>query len=123
MNTDLRTIAQNEFEKDSFKLMNNSVSEKTMEKIRNHVDARLRTSDKSAEKLVSKPNFERLTIFNEDLIAVHMKKMELVFNKLVNLGMSILDISKALMCDFPLQLHDSEIRRELSTSDDGYRFT
>ena len=37
--------------------------------------------------------------------------------------MSILDISKALMCDFPLQLHDSEIRRELSTSDDGYRFT
>jgi len=45
-----------------------------MENIRNRVDVRLRTSEKSAEKLVSKPNFERLTIFSEDLVAVHMKK-------------------------------------------------
>jgi len=71
-----------------------------MENIRNRVDVRLRTSEKSAEKLVPKPNYERTTIFSEDLIAVHMKKMELVFNKPVYLGMSILDISKTLMYDF-----------------------
>jgi len=71
-----------------------------MENVRNRVDIRLRTDDKSAEKLVSKPNYERTTIFTEDLVAVHMKKTELVFNKPVYLGMSILDISKTLMYDF-----------------------
>jgi len=64
------------------------------------MDIRLRTDDKSAEKLVSKPNYERTTIFSEDLIAVHMKNTELVFNKPDYLGMSILDISKTLMYDF-----------------------
>jgi len=80
--------------------MNNSVFGKTMENIRNRVDVRLRTSEKSAEKLVMKPNYERTTIFSEDLIAIHMKKTELVFNKPVYLGMLILDISKTLMFDF-----------------------
>ena len=65
-----------------------------MENIRNRAYIRLRTDDKSAEKLVSKPNYERTTIFTEDLVAVHMKKTELVFNK------PILDISKTLMYDF-----------------------
>ena len=71
-----------------------------MENIRNRVDVRLQTSEKSAEKLVRRPNYERTTIFSEKLIAVHMKKTELVFNKPVYLGMSILDISKTLMYDF-----------------------
>jgi len=100
LNTKLRTEASSEFEKDFFKLMNNSVFGKTMENIRNGVDIRLRTDEKSAEKLVSKPIYERTTIFSEDLVAVHMKKTELVFNKPVYLGMSILDISKTLMYDF-----------------------
>ena len=93
-------MATNDFEKDFFKLMNNSVFGKTMENIRNRVDVRLRTSEKSVEKLVLKPNFERLTIFNEDLVTVQMKKTALVYNKPVYLGMSILDISKILMYDF-----------------------
>jgi len=80
--------------------MNNSVFGKTMENIRNRVDIQPRTDDKSAEKLVSKPNYERTTIFSKDLVAVHMNKTDLVFNKPVYLGMSILDISKTLMYDF-----------------------
>jgi len=71
-----------------------------MENIRNRVDIRLETDGKSAEKLAAKPNYERITIFNEDLIAVHMKKTELVFNKPVYLGMSILDFSKTRMYNF-----------------------
>ena len=58
LNTKLRTEASSEFEKDFFKLMTNSVFGRTMENIRNRVDIRLRTDDKSAEKLVSKPNYE-----------------------------------------------------------------
>jgi len=54
----------------------------------------------SLKKCVAKPNFDHCTVFDEDLVAVHMKKMELVFNKSVYLGMSFLDISKTLMYDF-----------------------
>jgi len=100
LNTKLRIEASSEFEIDFFKLVDNSVFGKTMENIRNRVDIRLRTDDKSAEKLVAKPNYERTTIFSEDRVAVHMKKTELVYNKPVYLGMSILDISKTLMYDF-----------------------
>ena len=54
----------------------------------------------SAEKLSAKPNFEHLTIFDENLVAVHMKRTKLTFNKPVYCGMAILDLSKSLMYDF-----------------------
>ena len=53
-----------------------------------------------AVKLSSKPNFERLTIFDENLVAVHMKKTEVYFNKPIYVGQAILDLSKTLMFDF-----------------------
>ena len=52
------------------------------------------------QKLAAKPNYDRCAIFDENLIAVHMKKSKLYFNKPVYLGMSILDLSKSLMYDF-----------------------
>ena len=58
------------------------------------------SSDKIAQKLAAKPNYDHCTIFNENLIAVHMKKTKLYFNKQVYLGMSILDLSKSFMYDF-----------------------
>ena len=100
LNTDLRTAAKNEFEKDFFKLMNNSVFGKTMENIRNRVDIKLVNDKKRAEKLSSKPNFKHCNIFSKNLVAIHAKKTKLVFNKLVYLKMSILDLSKTLMHDF-----------------------
>ena len=100
LNTDLRTKAKNEFEKDFFKLMNNSVFGKTMENIRNRSVIKLVTDKIKAEKLTAKPNFKHCNIFNEDLIAIHMKKTSLTFDKPVYLGMCILDLSKTLMYDF-----------------------
>ena len=100
LNTDLRTKAKNEFEKDFFKLMNNSVFGKTMENIRNRSVIKLVTDKIKAEKLAAKPNFKHFNIFNEDLIAIHMKKTILTFDKPVYLGMCILDLSKTLMYDF-----------------------
>ena len=58
------------------------------------------SSDKKAQKLAAKPNYDHCTIFDENLIAVHMKKTKLYFNKPVYLGMSVLDLSKSLMYDF-----------------------
>ena len=66
LNTKLRTEATNEFEKDFFKRMNNSVFGKTMENIRNRVDVRLVNNRDRAIKSAAKPNFECCTIFDEN---------------------------------------------------------
>ena len=72
LNTNLRAKATNDFEKDFFKLMNNSVFGKTMENIRNRVDIRLVTRESQAKKLTCKPNYQHHTIFSKNLAAVHM---------------------------------------------------
>ena len=100
-NVNLRAQAKNNFEKDFFKLMNNSVFGKTMENIRNRVVVKLVNTKEKLKKLVAKPNFKGPPkIFNENLISVHMKKTSLTMNKPVYLGMCILDLSKVIMFDF-----------------------
>jgi len=74
MNTTLRTRAKNEFEKNLFKLMNNSVFGKTMENIDKRVDIQLLTNKEVALKLAARSNYNSLTFFDKNLIAVHMKK-------------------------------------------------
>ena len=100
MNTKLRTEAKNEFEKDFFKLMNNSVFGKTMENVRKHRDIKLVTTEKRRIKLVSEPNYHTTKQFSENLLAIEMKKAKVKMNKPLYLGMSILDISKTLMYEF-----------------------
>ena len=80
--------------------MNNSVFGKTMENIRNHVDIKLCSNEKKLEKLITKPNFEGRTIFAENLVAIHMKKTKIMFDKPIYIRMSILDISKNCTYDF-----------------------
>ena len=99
-NTNLRAKAKNNFEKDFFKLMNNSVFGKTMENIRNRVDVKLVNTKEKFKKLVAKPNFRSRKIFSENLVSVHMKKTSLTMNKPVYLGMCILELSKIIMFDF-----------------------
>ena len=100
MNTELRTKAKNNFEKDHYKLMNNSVFGKTMENIRNRENVKLVNNEEKARKLIAKPNYRSCKIFSENLISVHMKKTSLVMNKPVYLGACILDLSKTIMYDF-----------------------
>ena len=99
-NTNLRTKAKNNFEKDFFKLMNNSVFGKTMENIRNRVDVKLVNTKEKLRKLAAKPNFKGRKIFSENLVSVYMKKTSLTMNKPVYLGMCILELSKIIMFDF-----------------------
>ena len=99
-NTQKRTHAKNSFEKDFFKLMNNSVFGKTMENIRKRVDVRLVTSKEKLSKLASKPTYVSSKIFNENLVAVHKIKETLTLNRPAYVGMCILDLSKTLMYDF-----------------------
>ena len=76
MNTKLRKKAKNDFEKDFFKLMNNSVFGKTMENVRKHRDIKLVTTDEKGNKLVSEPNYQTTKPFSENLLAIEMKKKQ-----------------------------------------------
>ena len=100
MNTELRKLAKNDFEKDLFKLMNNSVFEKTMENIRKHRNIKLVPTDKKRSKLVSEPNYHTINLISEDLSIIEMKKTKVKMNKPIYLGLSILEISKILMYEF-----------------------
>ena len=99
-NTQKRAKAKNSFEKDFFKLMNNSVFGKTMENLRKRQDIKLVTDKEQLLKWSSKPSFINCKIFNEDLVAIHKTKTTLTLNRPAYVGMCILDLSKTLMYDF-----------------------
>ena len=96
----MRTKAKHDFEKDYYKLMNNSVFGKTMENIRKRCNVYLETDPEHFLRQTAKPTFISCKIFNENLVAVHMKRQRLFLNKPSYVGMCILDLSKVLMYDF-----------------------
>ena len=102
------SMQKNPFEKDFFKLMNNSVFGKCCENERKRVDVRLVTSEKKLLKLTSKPTYVSSKVFNENLVAVHKIKEALNLNRPAYVGMCILDLSKTLMYD----LHYNYIKRK-----------
>ena len=99
-NTRLRTSARNDFEKDFYKLMNNSVFGKTMENIRRHRNIKLVNNEKEYLRTVMKPNFKSGTLLGDDLMGCEMGKVKVVMNKPVYLGQAILDLSKLIMYEF-----------------------
>ena len=96
-NTKLRIQSKNEFQKNFYKLMNNSVYGKTMENIRKHKDIKLVTSNTRRKKLASEPNYHTCKHFSENLIAIEMRKTKIHMRKAVYIGQAVLDISKTLM--------------------------
>ena len=73
-NTEKRKDARNDFEKDFFKLMNNSVFGKTMENLHKRVNVKLINTEKQLKKLTASSLFDYFRIFNEDLAAINMRK-------------------------------------------------
>ena len=100
MNTDLNKKAKTDFEKYFFKLMNNAVFGKTTEHLRKHRDIKLVTTEKRKNYLVSEPNYHTTKFFTENLLAMEMRKTELLMNKPAYLALSILELSKTLMYEF-----------------------
>ena len=80
--------------------MNNGVFGKTMENVRKHRDIKLVTTKRRRNYLVSEPNYDTTKFFTEHLLAIDIKKPEILINTLVNLGLSILELSKILMYEF-----------------------
>ena len=68
--------------------------------LRNRRNINLVTSEQSMKKMATKTSFRKFTIFHQDLIAVEWLKVELVLNRPIYVGFSVLDLSKLLMYDF-----------------------
>ena len=107
-NTEKRKMAKNNFEKDFFKLMNNSVFGKTMENLRKRSNIKLITNQEHLNKLTRQPTYVSSKIFDENLVGVQKKKVRLVLDKPSYVGFSILELSKTLMYDF----HYNYIRKK-----------
>ena len=107
-NTEKRKMAKNSFEKDFFKLMNNSVFGKTMENLRKRSNIKLETDPDHLLKLTRQPMYVSSKIFDENLVGVQMKKERLTLDKPSYVGFSILELSKTLMYDF----HYNYIRKK-----------
>ena len=86
--------------KDFFKVMNNSVFGKTVENMRKHRDIKLVTTEKRRIYLLSEPNYHNTDFFTENLLAIEMRKTQVLMNKSVCLGLSMLDLSKTVMYEF-----------------------
>jgi hypothetical protein len=100
LNTNLRAKSKNDFEKNFFKLMNNSIFGKTCENVSKHIDVKLMSDSKKFIKMSSKPYFKDFRIFSNDLVACEMNKTTIKYNRPMIVGFCVLDISKTLMYDF-----------------------
>ena len=99
-NTRQCTAARNDFEKNFFKLMNNSMFGKTMENLRHRRNIDLVNNEKKLKKLAAQPTFKSFRIFHENLTAVERAQAELMLNRPIYVGFCVLDLSKTLMYDF-----------------------
>ena len=97
VNTDLRKEAKNIIEKDFFKLMNNAVFGKTIENVRKHRDIKLVTTETRKNYLVSQRNYHTTKFFHRKFIGNRNEKTEIIMNKPVYLGLSVLGLGKILM--------------------------
>jgi hypothetical protein len=98
-NTNLRPQAKNAFEKDFFKLCNNSVFGKTMQNVRAETCYEFFTNDDKLKKRVADPRFERCTVIG-NIAGVSRIKDDVMLNKPIFMGASIMDLSKLLMFRF-----------------------
>ena len=108
-NTALRAQATNQFEKDFFKLMNNSVFGKTMEDVRRRVDIKLMTDPAKFVKHASKVTYKRSVMFvnqeerEEYLVGLEAQRINVKLNKPIYTGFTVLELSKLHMYNFHYQ--------------------
>jgi len=107
-NSVLRANAKNDFEKDQFKLYNNSIYGKTVENQKKRTDIRLVTTEKKCKRLTKKPHMMRFKIFSENLAAIELRKTKAVIDKPFYVGFTVLELSKLHMYRF----HYDYIRKE-----------
>jgi len=100
LNTQKRKAATSSFEKDFYKLLNNSLFGKTMESLRKRIDVKLVCDQIQAERCIANPAFESFRIINEDITMVKTRMTKIKWNKPTYIGFCVLELSKLLMYQF-----------------------
>ncbi|XP_069366011.1 uncharacterized protein [Maniola hyperantus] len=110
LNTRLRKSATSDFEKDFFKLLNNSVFGKTIENKRKQVNVKLVTkwndNDNktkkclSAEKLIARPNLKNVSVFSENFVAIQLEKEKIILDRPIYIGFTVLEYAKEHLYKF-----------------------
>ena len=100
LNQNLRAASKNDFEKDFFKLMNNSVYGKTCENQRKRTDIRLVNDAAECKQLVEKSYCMGFRVFDEDLAGVVLRKINLTITKPTYVGFTVLELAKLAMYEF-----------------------
>ena len=116
-NTEKRMSTANDFKKDFFKLMINSVYGKTMENLRKRINVRLVSNEKDFLKYTSKPTYITHKIFGKDYAATPEIKPVLILNKPINVGLTVLDLSKWKMYDFHYNFFKNNFDADLLFTD------
>lgn len=126
-NTEKRKNAKNDFEKMLYKFFSNAVFGKSMENVRKRCEIKLINKwdgRYGAKVKIAKPNFKKITIFNENLVAIEMFKSEIKLNKPIPIGVCVLEISKLKMYDFHynfmLREYEKENCRVMYTDTDSF---
>ena len=109
--------AANDFEKDFFKLMINSVYGKAMENLQNRINVRLVNKAEDFLKYTSTPTCITHQIFGKDYAAVHESKPVLILNKPIYVGFTVLELSKWKMHDFHYNFVKKNFEAELLFTD------
>ena len=116
-NTEKRKNGTNDFEKDFFKLMINSVYGKTMENLRKRINVRFVNNKKDFLKYTSKPTYVTHKLFDKDFAAIHEIKPVLMLNKPIYIGFTVLELSKWMMYHFHYNFVKKNFNAELLFTD------
>ena len=120
-NSEKRQQAKSNFEKDFFKLANNSIYGKFIESLRNRTNVEVVKDETRARKLTSKPQFMGFQILDENITVVQTKKKTLTLNKPIACGFSVLENAKHIMGQFWYEvlkpMYGDRIRLLLSDTD------
>ena len=107
----------NDFEKDFFKLMINSVYGKTMENLRKRINVRFVNNEKDFLKHTSRPTHVTHKLFDKDFAAIHEIKPVLMLNKPIYVGFTVLELSQWMMYDFHYNFIKKNFNAELLFTD------
>jgi len=96
-NSKLRQEANNEFDKDLYKFLNNSLFGKTMENVRGRKSFNLVNTKQKLIKQTSLPHFLCAHKFNENLVLTEKMNLQVKLDKPIYIGQAVLDLSKLIM--------------------------
>jgi hypothetical protein len=100
LNSDLRKAATNDFAKELFKLMNNSIYGKTVENLMKRRKVILSTDRATTRRWCEQPNLKAVRIYSDDLVAIEMQNTKVKVNKRAYAGFCVLELSKWVMYSF-----------------------